>query len=409
MKVEERSRPAHDQKTRQGFWRRIWRISKKVYIGVGLLLVLLIALRLALPFVIKNYVNRQLNKPGDYTGKIGDVSVHLWRGAYRIHAIGIFKRTGKIPEPFFSARALDLSVEWKELFHGKFVGEVTMNDPRVNFVAGPTVETTQTGTNASWDQLLKSLFPFKLNRLEIKNGEIHFANHYSKPPVDIFISKLACVATNLTNAREVGNELPSGIVAQARTLGSGFVDLNLRMNLMESRPTFELTCQLTNVDLPSLNDFLRAYGKFDVARGRFALFASVASKDGSYDGYVKPVIEDLSVFSWEKEKDKNVLGVVWEAVVGMIGTIFRNHSQDTVATKVPISGTYEKGQVGVWTAVVNLLRNAFIQALVPKVDEKVTIRDAEKNAPKPDKKKIEEPPGSKAAGKSNSTVTNSSK
>jgi Domain of Unknown Function (DUF748) len=119
--------------------------------------------------------------------------------------------------------------------------------------------------------------------------------------VDIYISKIFATATNLTNARDVKQKLPSGLNAHASTVGGGTLDLQLHMNLLKPRPAFEINCGLTNVDLVSLNYFLRAYGKFDVARGNFALFTSVAADNGSYEGYFKVLFKDLNVFAWEKE------------------------------------------------------------------------------------------------------------
>ena len=78
--------------------------------GGMVIVVILIAVRLALPYVLKDYANRQLNKSHDYGGSIGDVTVHLWRGAYRIHNINIVKRDGEVSTPFFSANYLDLSL-----------------------------------------------------------------------------------------------------------------------------------------------------------------------------------------------------------------------------------------------------------------------------------------------------------
>ena len=103
-----------------------------------------------------------------------------------------------------------------------------------------------------------------------------------------------------------------------------------------------MTAQLTNVDLTALNNFLRAYGKFDVARGDFALFASIASKDGNYDGYLKVFFNKLDVFAWEKERKKNVLKIFWDAIVGTAADIFKNQSRDSLATRIPISGSYHE-------------------------------------------------------------------
>jgi uncharacterized protein YhdP len=356
----------------------IWRRSLRAWPWILAVIILLVALRIALPFAVKAYVNHKLNEAHDYTGKIGDVNMRLWRGGYRIHQIEILKKTGGVKSPLFSASEVDLSIDWRELFHGSVVGEVVLRQPHINFVTGPTPDQKQTGENERWDKILESLFPFNLNRVEISNGEIHFQDPSSKPPVDIYLSKISATATNLTNARDVKQKLPSGLDANASTLGGGTLDLQLHMNLLKATPAFELNCGLTNVDLVALNDFLRAYGKFDVARGKFALYTSVASDNGSYDGYFKVFFNNLDVFQWQKERQKNILEVFWQAIVGGTAAVLKNHSKDQLATKVPISGSYKNSSVGIWTATATLLQNAFIHALVPKIDQQVTVEQVEK-------------------------------
>jgi hypothetical protein len=339
---------------------------------------------------VEKYVNRQLNRAHDYAGRVGNIHLQLWRGRYRIDNIRILKRSGSVPVPFFSAHELSLAIEWSELFHGSIVGQVIMNEPRLNFVSGPTEAQSQSGQDEGWSSMLESLFPFDLNRVEITNGEVHFQNQYSTPPVDLYLHGLSATATNLNNSRNVQGELPAGAMAKATTIGGGGLDLNVHLNPMAKAPTYQVDAQLTNVDLTALNSFLRAYGKFDVASGQFALFTSVASKDGNYDGYLKVFFNKLNVFAWEKERKKNILEIFWQAVVGTLTTAFKNHSTDSLATRVPISGSYAAGSdVGVMSAVGSLLRNAFIRALVPKIDQQVTLTDAQQKAQA--KKKLSEP------------------
>jgi hypothetical protein len=357
-----------------------WRtIGRRTQWAIIIVVIVLVAIRLALPYAIESYVNRQLKKVPDYSGRIGHVTVHLYRGAYQIHDIHINKTTGKVPVPLFAARIMDLSVEWKELFHGSVVGEIVLVDPEVNIVAAPTPEQAQTGEGRSWDKILESLFPFKLNRFEIRRGYVHFRNFNSTPPVDMFVENLFAVATNLSNSRSVNEKLPAGLTARGNTLNGGWLDLRLKMNPMADKPTFELNAQLTNTDLTTLNNFFRAYGKFDVERGRLNCFTSVAAVNGEYDGYVKILFTDLNVFSWEKEKKKNILQIFWEAIVGAATAVLKNQPHDQLATKVPISGNFENQKnIGTWTAVSKILQNAFIRALVPKLDQHVKVEDVGK-------------------------------
>lgn len=66
--------------------------------------------RALLPTAVRDYVNRTLDRNPLYSGKIGDVQIHLWRGAYSIQEIRISKTTANIPVPFFAARRVDFAI-----------------------------------------------------------------------------------------------------------------------------------------------------------------------------------------------------------------------------------------------------------------------------------------------------------
>ena len=102
--------------------RRISRLSR----WIVALIIFLVVVRISLPFVVKAYVNHKLNEANDYAGQIGDVDMKLWKGGYRIHQIDILKKTAGVQSPLFSAKVMDLSIEWRELFHGAIVGEVAL-------------------------------------------------------------------------------------------------------------------------------------------------------------------------------------------------------------------------------------------------------------------------------------------
>src|SRR5438034_126247 len=131
-------------------WQKFSRVTQIVILS---LIALVIAIRAALPYAVKYYVNRQLTRIPEYRGSVRDIDVHLWRGAYTIRNIRVVKTSGKVPVPFFSTPILDLSVEWKELFHGTVAGQVRVEKGQVNFVAGPTKEESQTGAKKGWDKV----------------------------------------------------------------------------------------------------------------------------------------------------------------------------------------------------------------------------------------------------------------
>lgn len=351
------------------------RTSQTIRIVIIVLAVILVSARLALPYIVKSYVNRQLAKIPEYSGGIGDVTIHLWRGAYVIKDISIRKSEGDIPVPFFASPRIDLSVQWKELFHGAVVGKILLDQPAVNFVGGPTNDQKQTGESQPWGKTLESLFPFRINRFEITNGQVRFKNFNKSMPVDLYVTNLSAIATNLSNSRDVKNPLPAGLQATGVSLGGGNLSINLKMDPLADAPTFELNAALTNVDLPALNNFLRSYGKLDVEAGNLSVYTTTASEQGNYKGTVKVLFRNLNVFEWEKERKKNVLDIFWEAVVGVVSTTLKNQPHDQLAANIPVSGSFTNSHVSVLRAAGSLLHNAFIRALLPKIDRPEKVDD----------------------------------
>jgi hypothetical protein len=64
--------------------------------------------------------------------------------------------------------------------------------------------------------------------------------------------------------------------------------------------------------------------------------------------------------------------------VGNVTALLKNHREDRLATKIPISATYTNSNVGVLSTVGTLPQNAFIKALVPKLDQHLTVEQVEK-------------------------------
>ena len=96
-------------------------------------------------------------------------------------------------------------------------------------------------------------------------------------------------------------------------------------------------------------------------------------------GYVKPFFEDLDVFELDQDA-KNPVKLAWQALVAGAIKIFKNHPRDQLATKIPVSGTFEKTDVEIWTTVVNVLRNAFVEAFKARVDDSINLFERDGDA-----------------------------
>lgn len=345
---------------------------RKVWIGLALLALALVALRLALPGIVKDFVNNKLDELDGYDGHVEDVDIYLIRGAYAINGVEIVKVEDDIPAPFFEARKVDFSVQWKELFHGAIVSEIDVYRGRINFVKGPTEDTTQTGPTNDWIQVVEDLFPFKINRFTVHEGELWYRDFHADPQVNIAITNMSAVATNLTNSRDLEELLPAAIKVNGESIGGGDLQLHVKLNPLAYEPTFDMALKLTNVHLPAFNDFFRAYAKVDVEEGSMDLLAEMAAAEGKFKGYVKPLMQDINMLEFS-EDNENPLKLAWEAVVAGVVQLFKNQPKDQFATVVPFEGDFDAPNVETWETIRNVLKNAFVRAFRPRFEDAIGI------------------------------------
>jgi uncharacterized protein YhdP len=354
--------------------------KKTIYIIIGSLLILLIALRIVLPYILLRYVNKQLTMIDGYYGHVADIDVALYRGAYTIKRIKLDKTGGKIPVPFFAASLIDISVEWRSLFNGRIVAEIEVDKPVLNFVKGPTKQTDQTSIDNDWTKVVDNLLPIKLNRFQVNDGEVHYRDFHSSPKVNIEATDIAIIAENLSNAKHKKDALPSTVAATA-SVYSGRVMLDMKINPISNIPVFDMNARLSAVQLTKMNDFLRAYGNFDAEAGTISMYCEAAAKEKVLTGYVKPVIKDLKVVNWKEDK-KNLPKLIWESIVQAAGWVLTNPKKDQIATMAEFTGRIDDPNVNVWVIIGQLLRNAFIQALYPALENSVNINTVGKKEEK---------------------------
>lgn len=352
--------------------RSLWhRLSVVTRTTIIVLVLLLVGARLAMPYAVKRYVNHKLDSLPGYGGSIGDVTIHLLRGAYAIHRVNIVKETNNVPIPFVAANRVDFSVQWSELRNGALVGEVNADQAELHFVRGQTKEQDQTHIDKSWTEVVEDLFPFKINQFRIVRSAVWFHDLGSKPRVDVYVTNLNVVCQNITNSRSVTNELPTPFELTGTTLGGGKIRVLGRANPFEQTPRFDVDAAIEGMDLTALNDLLRAYANVDVKRGRMDFFTEMAAADGQFKGYVKPLVHDLDIV--ELKEAKNPLQFLWESFVAGVTKVFKNQPEDQLGARIPLAGRIDNPQAGLLPTIASVLRNAFVQALSPRVEGSVNI------------------------------------
>jgi hypothetical protein len=340
-------------------WRKI--------IPTLLVLVVILALARALmPWAVRDYVNRTLDRNPLYSGRIGRVTFHLWRGAYSIDDVNISKTTGNVPVPFFSSKRVDFAIQWGTLLHRKIVGRVLMIQPELNFVQAKSDEESQVG-GGPWLQMIQDLFPFDINRAVVQDGSVHFRVFQSDQPVDVYLSKVELTVDNLSNIRNETKPLVSSVNMTALAMDQAQFELIMTLDPFSYRPTFRVAARLLGLDVTRINDLALTYGKFDFKRGWFDLVVEMQANEGQISGYIKPLFRNLKLFSLSKDlKEDSVLQFFWQAVVGATTAALKNFPRDQFGTVIPFTADATgTTSADILATIGNILRNAFIRAYLP--------------------------------------------
>jgi hypothetical protein len=195
-----------------------------------------------------------------------------------------------------------------------------------------------------------------------------FDNQASNPPFKLFISDADVKIRHLGNHRTEG---PAQLTLNGKFMGSGVTRVSGTFLAAGEGPEFNLDIAIENTDMTSLNPLLRAYGRFDVAQGRFTLYSQFSVKNGNINGYVKPMFSDLVVYEYQKDKNKGVIDQAKHILLDTAGHVFKNRETQKVATQVSISGTLKNANVNTWDAFVEIVKNAFVKKILPGFDREV--------------------------------------
>ena len=341
---------------------------------LGVVIAGLVAFRLYLPTLVLNKTNAVLAKIPGYYGHIDGVDIQLWRGAYSIEGVQLLKTGGKAPVPFVRIESMDFSIAWGPLFHGNLSGKVELDQPKINFVAGGTPAQQQTSIDKSWQDRVKELFPLRIARLGIKNGEIHFRNYQASPPIDIFIHKINLVATNLTNSKKFTSTLKATVDADAVAMSSGDLHMHMVADPLDTGKTFKMELELKHLALTELNDFFKYYLAVNMNRGTLSLYMEGAAQNSQFAGYVKPLLENADLV--KIKENATMLEALKGFVVKMVSYLLKNHPKDRLATRIEITGNVDSPDTNIWTAVASFLRNWLIKAIAPGIEGTVTLKNA---------------------------------
>jgi hypothetical protein len=346
--------------------------------AIVLLVAVLVAVRAALPSIVKDYVNDKLQAMEAYDGHVEDVDMALWRGAYRVEGIRIVKTGAQQSIPFFSGDRVDFSVEWRSLLRGSLVAEGEFLRPNLNMVQARNEQQSQTGKEVNWPDQLEQMFPFRFNTVRVKDATITFRAPGIRTQDALKARHVNGEITNITNVVDRDKDTFADFRVNGQVLEKGTASVNGSVNPLARSPTFDVNLAVKNVQLPDVNPWLRQYIKADAESGEFELYTELAAAEGKFKGYAKPIMRKVNIYSSE-EPEKNPLKRLWEGLVEFAANVLENDDKGQVAARIPFSGTIKDPEAGILATIVSVMRNAFVSAFARSLEGSISLRDVKQN------------------------------
>ncbi|MGD9849681.1 MAG: DUF748 domain-containing protein [Nitrospirales bacterium] len=266
---------------------------------------------------------------------------------------------------------------WKQFVHIEFLELV---GPRIDYVAKKSVnDSTLTsnppsqGTSGKQERDGRETFQITVASAHVTQGEIGFRNEQVQPSYRIFFSNL----DGQMSGMGAPAMLRSGhlrIAGKFMEVGNSEVEGVFHSEV--EHLDFTIKIQIAKTDMTRFNDVFRAHGGFDIRKGTFSLFSEISAHDGQVKGYMKPFFEKPEIYNFSQDQTDNMFQQMYEAIVGGVASLLENMPRDQVATKSEISGNLDDLNMNTWELIGNLLRNAFVDALIPSFDRLKKIGEA---------------------------------
>lgn len=263
----------------------------------------ILALALVLGFVdrllakpMRAWAERTMNEQlKGYTVRVGRAYPHVWRLAFDLDQVVVTQDTHPDP-PVADFDSLRFSLLFGELLRFKVVGNLTLLHPALHIdlaQAQAEVRSRATLKDRGWQRAVESVFPFKFDRVEIRDGSMLYlsADTASKP---IQLTRISMLALNIRNIAAARGTFPSPVSLEGVLFDTGKVRFKGSADfLREPYAAAQGTLHLERVPLDRLNPLAQAY-QIKTTGGFLSLDGFVESTPEGQTAHLTEVrLEDL--------------------------------------------------------------------------------------------------------------------
>jgi hypothetical protein len=339
----------------------------------AILLVIVVGVRLALNPIAAHFTQKGLDSLEGYQGTFDKVSVGLFPPSYKITDLKLTQQGTKPEEPLAYVKTLKASLIGRKLLKGQLVAVATADHAKFIVKFGvtepPKPKTTkkdegdkeQTEDPFNLQAALNKVIPLRADRIELRDSELVLIDATEARRPRFWVNDIEMVIDNLVTRKNLDRNAPQVLTLRAMVERTGILKVLATANVIEDkRPAVNGQAQLTGLMLESLHAWSAAKAGVS-AKGTFDAFANFSSADGKVSGAVKVMVKEPDLKPATEKAGDAVKAAIGRMALKVLSD--RVEGREAVATTLPIKGSLTEPGPQVWPAVLNLVRNAFVQGL----------------------------------------------
>ncbi|HEX5044943.1 MAG TPA: DUF748 domain-containing protein [Candidatus Polarisedimenticolaceae bacterium] len=257
-------------------------------------------------------------------------------------------------------------IEWSPTVSFAHLGEVVLAGIEMDYVSSPGSQDEEAQIKRAATQAAEKVTEepgmlLRMDRLRIVESTVSYVSRFGSPGYRAFLSGANVTLENLSNQPVQGEARLQGSGA---FMGSGKTTFSGTFRPDKDGADFDVAVKIESTDMTRMNDMFRTYANVDVSAGQFSFYSELAVKNGQVKGYVKPLFEDVNVYTRAQDKKKGFFKKIWEGMVEGFAKLLENR-QDEVATVATVKGTTANPKASTLEILAGLIENAFVDAILP--------------------------------------------
>ncbi len=341
----------HASRPRRGRW---------IAGGVVLVLLLLIAARVALTPLAAHALRTQLNAQPDMRGDFDDLALSVLSLGTHLEGVVLHLTPPGSSPVTVKIQSLEGHLRWHDLIRSHLVIDGWLDHAKITVVIETPEEAQELIRQAKHfasmrglGAALESQRPFRLARLEMHQLEVLVADHteagVGRKSSELWIHGLEGTSfQNLADRAPLLGGRPTTLALQGELQRSGNATLLASADPLADRLDLAVRLTIAHLDLRELYGFIAPASGLK-AEGTVAADVSLKVHEAQLDGSIKPVIENLSLAAAEPKLKPQLEAALANAGAGLAGG-------KRLATVIPISGSVEDPKVDLQAALLGLLK-----------------------------------------------------